>query len=70
MRVRLTTKISAADGLVHERSGTVQKLDLHDDVVSVSVDLYKGKNPHLACARATSKERVEPVRRLLVTIRT
>ena len=45
-------------------------LDLHDDVVSVSVDLYKGKNAHLACARATSKERVEPVRRLLVTIRT
>ena len=45
-------------------------LDLHDNVVSVPVDLYKGKSPHLAWARATSKERVEPVRRLLVTIRT
>ena len=45
-------------------------LDLHKYVVSVSVDVYKGKNPHLACARPTSKERVEPVRRLLVTIRT
>ena len=30
MRVRLTTKISAVDGLVNERSGTVQKIDLHD----------------------------------------
>ena len=31
MRVRLTTKISAVDGLVNERCGTVQKIDLHDD---------------------------------------
>ena len=30
MRVRLTTKISAVDGLVNERSGTIQKIDLHD----------------------------------------
>ena len=29
MRVRLTTKLSAIDGLVNERTGTVMKIDLH-----------------------------------------
>ena len=40
-------------------------LDLHDDVVDFYFQcLLIFRN--LACARATSKERVEPVRRLLV----